>query len=132
MIRRRRPVSKTTTVVAYGQAWDVPRGFGALYRQITSWHQQMLADGKPGMVITSIQGLLGLIGYEVSAEAVADWSARKRTEAYVYAYNVHARASDVPLPRYPKPRWLPEPWKGPELGPEASFMAGARTGTVLL
>lgn len=92
-----------------------PRGFGASYRRIAARHEQILFyERAPGKLIQAIQDVLGLIGYEVSVEAVADWDAQKRVEAHAYAYNVHARAGDNPLPRHPKLPWLPEPWKGPE------------------
>lgn len=90
-----------------------PRGFGASYRRIAQLQAELIAKGKPGEVIGMIRDVLGLIGYEASISDVADWDAQKRVEAHAYAYNVHARASDNPIQRHPKPPWLPEPWEGP-------------------
>ena len=40
-----------------------------------------------------------------------------RVEAVVYAATEHARASDNPVQRHPRPSWLPErAWQGPERG----------------
>jgi len=90
-----------------------PRGFGANYRRIAARHAELIGKGKPGEVIGAIRDVLGLIGFEVSIEDVAEWDAQRRVEAHAYAYNVHARASDNPIPRHPKLPWLPEPWRGP-------------------
>jgi len=86
-----------------------PRGFGASYRRFADRHAELIAEGKPGQLIEAIRDVLGLIGYEVSVSEVADWDAQKRVEAHAYAWNVHARAGDNPLPRHPKLPWLPDP-----------------------
>jgi len=92
--------------------WSVPRGFGREYRRVARDHAHVLAKGSPGEVIRRIQDILSLIGYAPTVAAVADWDARKRVEAFVYASNVHARASDNFIPRHPPLSWLPEPWDG--------------------
>jgi hypothetical protein len=55
-----------------------------------------------------------LIGYEATCAQVAAWDLRRRVEAVIYAGTEHARASDNPVTRHPRPSWLPErPWQGP-------------------
>jgi hypothetical protein len=86
--------------------WNVPRGFGVQYRAVA----REVAMGR----YKGTRDLLGLVGYDVSAEVVATWSMREHVEAIVYALNVHARASDNPLRKHPRPAWLPQPWQGHE------------------
>lgn len=109
--------ARTTTIaVLVGSTveyWDVPRGFGALYRRVARDHLDLIAKGRPGKLIGQVQDLLRLVGYEASSEVIAEWPLRKRIEAEIYAANVHARAGDNPVQRYPKPDWLPDPWQGP-------------------
>lgn len=104
---------KTTRITVCGETWDVPRGFGREYKRLAKADLEWCAKGRPGEAIGLIRDLLGLIGYAASVATVAEWPLRKRVEAAVYASNVHLRASDNPLPRHPKPRWLPAPWCGP-------------------
>lgn len=107
---------KNTTITVCGERWDVPRGFGAVYRRVALAELAILAKGKPGKVIDEIETILRLVGYTASREAIADWPLRKRVEAQVYCANVYARASDNPVQRHPKPSWLPDPWQGPWTG----------------
>lgn len=102
---------RTTTVIVGGEPWAVPRGFGATYMRVAkSWTKsaaqscQLLSD------------ILSLVGYEVSATAVAAWPLRRRIEAEVWAISVHSRASDNLIAVPPRPEWMPDPWKGPERG----------------
>lgn len=104
---------KTTRITVHGETWDVPRGFGREYKRLAKLDLELAGKGKPGEVIGLIQDMLGLIGYTASIATIAEWPLRQRVEAVAYAANVHARASDNPLPRHPKPRWLPTPWCGP-------------------
>jgi hypothetical protein len=107
---------KTTTVTVNGERWEVPRGFGAAYLREARGDLALAAKGKPGQIIERVQSVLGLIGYHATVEEIADWPLQKRVEAVVYGGNVHLRASDNPIQRHPKPSWLPEPWRGPEVG----------------
>jgi len=108
------PSSKTTKIRVLDETWSVPRGFGAAYRRVLKDHFKLIADGKPGKLIREVIDLLALVGYHATIEQVADWDLRRRVEAVIYAANEHLRASDNPIQRYPKPKWLPEdPWKGP-------------------
>ncbi len=112
-----------TKIRVLGEIWRVPRGFGRAYVRVAKDDLALARDGKPGAVIGTIRDLLGLVGYEVTIDQVADWDLRKRVEAVVYAATEHARASDNPIQRHPRPTWLPEdPWKGPPReGPLAVF-----------
>jgi hypothetical protein len=99
--------SFTTIKLGDGGEWKVPFGFGAAYvRELRTARDNRMSDAN------TLKEILGLIGYEVEARVVHGWSLRRRVEALVYAANVHARASDNPIPRHPKPEWLPEPWAG--------------------
>lgn len=100
----------TTAIAAYGETWHVPRGFGAEYRRCVAWRKGV----DPARRDREVSDLLGLVGYEVSPETVGGWSNRERVDAEVWAAREHLTASDVPLPRCPRPDWLPEPWMGPE------------------
>jgi hypothetical protein len=91
------------------EIWKVPRGFGVAYRRA--------AEAKPQDVGSLAQKLLGLIGYTATDPQVENWDLYRRVEAVVYAATVHARASDNPVTRHPRPDWLPErPWQGPVAG----------------
>jgi len=107
---------KTTVVTVNGERWEVPRGFGAAYLREARGDLKLAAKGRPGQIIERIQGVLGLIGYDASVEEIANWPLQKRVEAVIYGGNVHARASDNPIQRHPKPAWLPDPWRGPDVG----------------
>jgi hypothetical protein len=105
---------RTVEIRVLNETWDVPRGFGAAYKRVLKDHFALLAAGRPGKLISEVVDLLALVGYEVTREQVADWELRKRVEAVVYAGTEHLRASDNPIPRHPRPSWLPErPWSGP-------------------
>lgn len=105
---------RTTTIKVLDTTWDVPRGFGAVYRRVLKDHFKLIADGKPGELIGEVIDLLALVGYHATIDQVASWDLRRRVEAVIYAATEHARASDNPIQRYPRPSWLPEqPWKGP-------------------
>lgn len=105
---------RTTKIRVLKETWRVPRGFGAAYRRTLKDHFAHLAAGKPGELISEVVDLLALVGYDATREQVADWDLRKRVEAVIYAATEHARASDNPVQRYPRPRWLPDrPWQGP-------------------
>ena len=105
---------RATKIRVLDETWRVPRGFGAAYRRVLKDHFKLIAAGKPGKLISEVVDLLALVGYEATREQVADWDLRKRVEAVIYAATEHARASDNPVQRYPRPSWLPEqPWKGP-------------------
>lgn len=121
---------RTTKIRVLGprsEIWSVPRGFGAAYRRVLKDHFALIADGEPGMLISQVIGLLALIGYHATAEQIADWDLRRRVEAVIYAGTEHARASDNPVPRYPRPSWLTDrPWQGPERG-EGAFAGPSGT-----
>jgi len=104
---------RTTKIRVLDETWHVPRGFGAAYRRVLKDHFALIEAGKPGKIISEVIDLLALVGYAATAEQVADWNLRKRVEAVIYAANTHLRASDNVIPRYPRPRWLPDPWQGP-------------------
>ena len=107
--------ARTTKIRVLKETWRVPRGFGAVYRRTLKDHFALIAAGEPGKLISEVIDLLALIGYAATADQVADWDLRKRVEAVIYAATEHARASDNPVQRYPRPSWLPEqPWKGPD------------------
>ncbi len=120
----------TTKIRVLDETWRVPRGFGAVYRRVLRDHFALIAAGEPGKFISEVIDLLALVGYHTTVEQVAGWDLRRRVEAVVYAANAHARASDNPIQRYPRPSWLPErPWQGPDLGKGA--FAGP-SGTLIL
>jgi len=110
-------MERTTKIRVLDEIWHVPRGFGAAYRRVLRDHFARLSAGEPGKLISEVIDLLGLVGYQVSPEQVSSWNLRKRVEAVVYAGTEHARASDNPVQRHPRPRWLPErAWQGPDQG----------------
>ena len=106
--------ARTIAITVNGETWRVPRGFGAAYQRVLKDHFALIAAGEPGKLISEVIDLLALIGYEATIAQVADWDLRRRVEAVIYAATEHARASDNPVQRHPRPSWLPEqPWKGP-------------------
>ena len=110
-------MKRTTTIRVLGKTWRVPRGFGRVYMRIVKDDLSRAGAGKPGEAISSVVDLLALVGYEATRAQVADWDLRRRVEAVVYAATEHARASDNPVQRHPRPNWLPErPWQGPWSG----------------
>lgn len=114
MTSMKRQRTTSIRVRALKETWRVPRGFGAAYRREIRRQFELLGTGKPGQVISVVSDLLALIGYEATREQIADWTHRKRVEAVIYAATEHARASDNPSPRHPRPDWLPErAWQGP-------------------
>jgi hypothetical protein len=105
---------RTTKILVNGETWRVPRGFGRAYARTAKDDLALARAGKPGEVISTVIDLLALVGYTATIEQVADWDLRKRVEAVVYAATEHARASDNPVQRHPRPSWLPDrPWQGP-------------------
>lgn len=119
---KRRTAKIRTTKIKLGrwsrrETWDVPRGFGAMYRRVLVDHWKLVAAGKPGKITSCVIDLLALIGYTATLEQVIDWDLRKRVEAVIYASTEHLSASDNPIQRHPRPTWLPErPWQGPWSG----------------
>ena len=119
--------ARTTKIRVLKETWRVPRGFGAAYRRVLKDHFALIAAGKPGELISEVVDLLALVGYEATREQVADWDLRRRVEAVIYAATEHARASDNPVQRHPRPIWLPErAWQGPERG-EGAFAGPSGT-----
>jgi len=109
--------ARVTKIRVFDETWDVPRGFGATYRRVIRGHRTLIAAGDLGRLSSEVIDGLGLIGYHVTPEQVSSWDLHRRVEAVVYAVTEHARASDNPVPRHPRPSWLPEhPWQGPERG----------------
>ncbi len=113
-----RPKKPTTTAIrAFGQTWHVPRGFGRVYRRFVKEDERNIACGTPGKITLDTITILELVGYTSTVHVVADWPARKRIEAVIWAATEHARAGDNPVRRFPKPAWLTaKAWAGPELG----------------
>lgn len=108
---------RTTAISAFGETWHVPRGLGHVYRDFVRADEREVARSKPGMVILNLIAMLEMVGYTSTVHAIAEWPARKRVEAAVWAATEHARAGDNPVQRHPRPEWLTaQPWKGPELG----------------
>lgn len=106
--------SRITAIRVLNETWRVPRGFGAAYRRVLKDHFALIAAGEPGKLISEVVDLLALVGYAATVEQVANWDLRKRVEAVIYAATEHARASDNPVQRHPRPSWLPDrPWQGP-------------------
>ena len=105
---------RTTKIRVLDETWRVPRGFGAAYRRVLKDHFALIAAGEPGKLISEVIDLLALIGYDATVDQVADWDLRRRVEAVIYAATEHARASDNPVQRHPRPSWLPDQaWQGP-------------------
>lgn len=119
--------ARTTQIRALDEIWHVPRGFGAAYQRVLRDHVARLAAGEPGTLTSEVIGLLALVGYQTSLEQVSVWDLRRRVEAVVYAGTEHARASDNPGPRHPRPSWLPaRAWQGPDQG-EGAFAGPSGT-----
>lgn len=91
----------------YGRHWNVPRGFGAAYRA----HARSLE--RPDV----LRNLLELVGWTAKPAEIEKWPPYRRVEAAVYAWRVHLRAGDNPIPVPPRPSWFPEPWRGPSRDP---------------
>jgi hypothetical protein len=120
-------IGRTTKIRVLDETWHVPRGFGAVYQRVLRDHFALIAAGEPGKLISEVIDLLALVGYDAPVEQVADWDLRRRVEAVVYAGTEHARASDNPVQRHPRPRWLPErAWQGPDQG-EGAFAGPSGT-----
>jgi hypothetical protein len=118
---------RTTKIRVLDETWRVPRGFGAVYRRVLKDHFALIAAGEPGKLISEVIDLLALVGYDATVEQVADWDLRRRVEAVICAATEHARASDNPVQRYPRPSWLPDtPWKGPSRG-KGAFLGPSGT-----
>jgi hypothetical protein len=121
-------VRRVTKIRVLGETWRVPRGFGREYARVARDDLALVRSRKPGEVISTVIDLLALVGYEATPEQVAGWDLRRRVEAVVHAGNEMLRASDNPLPRHPRPRWLPrDPWKGPPN--DAGGIFSGRRGT---
>ena len=101
--------------------WRVPHGFGRAYADSA---EDQFKDPDPQV----ISDILSLVGYEVSAQAVAAWPFRKQIDALVWAGRTHLRASDNIVRVPARPDWMGEPWKGPKMG-EGVFESPG--GTVL-
>ena len=109
----RASMTRTTKIHVLDEVWHVPRGFGAAYQRVLRDH----SAGEPGALISEVIDLLALIGYQTSSAQVAGWDLRMRVEAVVFAATEHARASDNPVQRHPRPSWLPaRAWQGPDHG----------------
>jgi hypothetical protein len=119
--------ARITKIKVLGKTWRVPRGFGRAYARAAKDDLALARAAKPGEVIGTVIDLLALVGYHATIEQVADWDLRRRVEAVIYARTEHARASDNPIQRHPRPSWLPEdPWKGPPCG-EGIFLGPGGT-----
>lgn len=53
---------KTTMVRAFGDTWQVPRGFGRAYRTVVHEHVKWISDGKPGKVSRSFTDRASMSG----------------------------------------------------------------------
>lgn len=100
---------RTTRILVEGEAWDVPRGFGAMYKRcVAGWGN--------GRNASALSDLLSAVGFQATPTAVLGWPLRKRVDAEVWAISTHLSASDNPVMVPPRPDWMGEPWKGPEQG----------------
>jgi hypothetical protein len=127
----KRLAPKVTKIKVRGETWSVPRGFGRAYARAAKHDFTLALSGKPGEVVGTVIDLLALVGYHATAVQVIDWDLRRRVEAVVYASTEHARASDNPVQRHPRPTWLPEdPWRGPpaDVSHVRADLRGAFTG----
>ena len=116
-----------TKIKVLGETWRVPRGFGRAYARAARDDLALARAAKPGRVIGTVVDLLALVGYDATVAQVADWDLRRRVEAVVYAATEHARASDNPVRRHPRPSWLPaDSWKGSQRG-KGAFMGPSGT-----
>ena len=118
----------TVTVRTHLGALTAPRGFGAAYKREAARQAELVARGEPGKIISGLQMVLRLVGFDASTEVVADWDLQRRVEVSVYAAYEHLSASDNPVRRHPRPAWLPEPWRGP---PDERFLGGSNLPTPL-
>jgi hypothetical protein len=119
--------ARVTKIKVLGETWRVPRGFGRAYARAVQNDLDLVRAAKPGLAIGIVIDLLALVGYHATIAQVADWDLRRRVEAVIYAATEHARASDNPIRRHPRPSWLPEdPWKGPSCG-EGIFRGSSGT-----
>lgn len=115
--------ARVTKIKVRGEMWSVPRGFGRVYRDTALDYTALPADRQ----ISEVIDLLALVGYHVIEAQVSEWNLRKRCEAVIYAATEHARASDNPVQRHPRPSWLPrDPWQGPPRG-EGVFLGPSGT-----
>lgn len=85
------------------ETWSVPKGFGVHYRRAAR-------DLSSAQVL---RDLLELVGWTADLDTISTWPKQARVEAEVYAVRVHLRAGDNIVTVPPRPRWFPEPWKGP-------------------
>lgn len=111
-----RGARRTTCIHVAGTIWHVPRGFGRTYRHAAREDLAATRAGEPGGALQLLVDVLALVGYAATTEQVAGWDLRRRVETFVHAATEHARASDNPVPRHPRPTWLPDPWRGPWIG----------------
>ena len=119
--------ARVTKIKVLDETWRVPRGFGRASARAAKDDLARARAAKPGEVIGTVIDLLALVGYHATIEQVADWDLRRRVEAVIYAATEHARASDNPIQRHPRPSWLPvDPWKGPQCG-EGVFLGPGGT-----
>lgn len=96
-------------IVVNGERVGVaPFGFASHYKSI--WQE----PAEPEV----LRDLLELVGWTADLATIAAWPLSRRVEAEAYVVRVHLRASDniVRVPQ--RPRWMGEPWKGPQ-PPEA-------------
>jgi hypothetical protein len=104
---------RTVKIRVEGESWRVPRGFGQAYLRAAEDARKLVDRGEENIVLQSVIDLLSLVGYHATIGQVATWDLRRRVEAMVHASVEHARASDNPIQRHPRPTWLPEhPWQG--------------------
>lgn len=85
-----------------------PFGFGTHYAM--AWKDPIEPE--------QLRDLLSLVGWTAELVVIAGWPMLKRVEAEVYAARSYLRASDNIVRVPPRPRWMGEPWKGPQ-PPEA-------------
>lgn len=57
---------------------------------------------------TVVQDTLLIVGIEVALDIIDIWCDKQVQDAEWWAWHEHARASDNPVRRYPKPSFLPE------------------------
>lgn len=83
---------------------SAPCGFGSHYASI--WKDPAEPE--------TLRDLLELVGWTADPAVIAAWPMVKRVEAEAYVVRVHLRASDNIVRIPPRPRWMGEPWKGPD------------------
>lgn len=96
-------MTQVVSVYVFGEQWTVPKGFGVAYRRAA----------RPLAAPEVLRDLLELVGWTAPPEVIETWPALRRVEAEVYAVRVHLRAGDNIVSVPPRPRWFPEPWRGP-------------------